>query len=405
MSKLSVVMITGIALLLGGGQSTPAATKSPSFYVGTCKPGKADFTTIQAAVSAVPPGSTINVCPGVYPEQVTITQPLTLQGVQSGDNAQVMIAAPAGGTVVATVPVAVPVIALVAVSNSGGAVDISGLTVDGTGITAAGSQVTGFLYNSSPGTLNQVVVQNLALTNIEATGILVRDDSAVSPTNIIQNSVISFPSTSSSTIVQTDGLRATTEITEAQTPALSGGTITLSVTNNVISGANAAVVIDDSVAATVTGNAFDGTTLSNTQTLSFAGAGVFTFGTSAPVKISNNSILNFVQGIVLQRTTGSTVVSNNSVVSSDAGIFLVPPIAAATTINGNQLVTPANVPQAAFAVREIGIDFGCSAPLPTTSGNTIIGALVGLGNVPGGVSVQKNAGTFINVPEVEQLCQ
>jgi hypothetical protein len=43
--------------------------------------------------------------------------------------------------------------------------------------------------------------------------------------------------------------------------------------------------------------------------------------------------------------------------------------------------------------------------LPTITGNTIIGALVGLGDVPSGSSLQKNAGTLINVSNVEQLCQ
>ena len=38
--------------------------RAANFYVGTCKPGS--FTTIAAAISAVPAGSTINVCPGTY---------------------------------------------------------------------------------------------------------------------------------------------------------------------------------------------------------------------------------------------------------------------------------------------------------------------------------------------------
>jgi pectin methylesterase-like acyl-CoA thioesterase len=36
------------------------------------------YQTIQAAVIAVPAGSTIEVCPGTYPEQVVISKPLTL---------------------------------------------------------------------------------------------------------------------------------------------------------------------------------------------------------------------------------------------------------------------------------------------------------------------------------------
>jgi hypothetical protein len=39
----------------------------------------AQFTSINAAVSAAPPGATIRVCPGVYRESVVVDKPLTLQ--------------------------------------------------------------------------------------------------------------------------------------------------------------------------------------------------------------------------------------------------------------------------------------------------------------------------------------
>lgn len=51
----------------------------------------AEFTSIQAAVQAAPPGARIHVCPGVYPESVTVDRPLTIDGagpsvkVRTGD--------------------------------------------------------------------------------------------------------------------------------------------------------------------------------------------------------------------------------------------------------------------------------------------------------------------------------
>ena len=66
-----------IALFVIASQSLMASNVA----VGTCMSGKPQFPTIQAAVNAVPPLSTINVCPGSYPEQVVITQPVTLAGV------------------------------------------------------------------------------------------------------------------------------------------------------------------------------------------------------------------------------------------------------------------------------------------------------------------------------------
>src|ERR1700674_4485514 len=51
--------------------------------VGTCVANVVQFTSIQAAVSAVPPGSTIKICPANYAEQVVINKNLTLVGVSS----------------------------------------------------------------------------------------------------------------------------------------------------------------------------------------------------------------------------------------------------------------------------------------------------------------------------------
>ena len=65
--------------------------------VGTCMPPLQSFTTISAAVSSVPSGSTVDVCPGTYAEQVTITVPLTLQGVAAGTANQVVVTVPTAG--------------------------------------------------------------------------------------------------------------------------------------------------------------------------------------------------------------------------------------------------------------------------------------------------------------------
>src|SRR3974390_177631 len=54
-----------------------------TYYVGACHTGS--FPTISAAVSSstVAAGSTIQVCPGTYPEQVIISKSLTLQGLSA----------------------------------------------------------------------------------------------------------------------------------------------------------------------------------------------------------------------------------------------------------------------------------------------------------------------------------
>jgi pectin methylesterase-like acyl-CoA thioesterase len=71
-------------------------TLAASYAVGTCKPTLPSFANISAAVSSVPPSSTVLVCPGTYKEQVTISQPLTLQGITSANSARAVIAVPDG---------------------------------------------------------------------------------------------------------------------------------------------------------------------------------------------------------------------------------------------------------------------------------------------------------------------
>jgi hypothetical protein len=78
----------------------PPPAQASTVAVGTCLTAFVPhFTTIQAAVNAVPPGSTILICPGNYPEQVMITKALTLKGVSSGTLDAPTVVSPVGGMV------------------------------------------------------------------------------------------------------------------------------------------------------------------------------------------------------------------------------------------------------------------------------------------------------------------
>jgi hypothetical protein len=67
--------------------------------VGSCQPTKVSFPTIQQAVNASSAGTTISVCPGSYPEQVTITKNLTLKGYTNGNQNAAIITSPVGGMI------------------------------------------------------------------------------------------------------------------------------------------------------------------------------------------------------------------------------------------------------------------------------------------------------------------
>lgn len=123
------------------------------------------YTSIQTAVNAVPAGSTIQVCPGNYYEQVVISKKLTLEGIVGASQDAAVIFSPSGGLAQNTIDVDTsnPIAAQILVQNVPVAdpVNISNLTVDGTGnMDSCGPDVQGILYQSASGTVNHVAVRN-----------------------------------------------------------------------------------------------------------------------------------------------------------------------------------------------------------------------------------------------------
>lgn len=126
------------------------------------------YQTIQAAVNTVPSGSTIEVCPGIYPEQVVISKPLTLTAftgaASEASNAQVVIQIPAGG---ATGLVHDPIVGNIyfeILVSSTGPVNITDIAFDGTGnnIPPGWGNLAAIFYEESSGTVNGVSIANEA---------------------------------------------------------------------------------------------------------------------------------------------------------------------------------------------------------------------------------------------------
>jgi pectin methylesterase-like acyl-CoA thioesterase len=97
LARKHVRVLPALALVIAACLSVRTASAS-AVVVGTCK-NLVTFSTIQAAINAVPSGSTVNVCPGTYAEQVTITKKLILTGVQAGTGDASVIVPPSGGLV------------------------------------------------------------------------------------------------------------------------------------------------------------------------------------------------------------------------------------------------------------------------------------------------------------------
>jgi hypothetical protein len=143
--------------------------------VGTCLPSLAHFSSIQAALGASTSGGTVDVCPGTYNEQVIITKPVTLTGVQVGTSDAAVILPPTTGIAVNGTDIfGNPVAAQIFVNNvTTGNVTIEKLTVDGTGNDLPGCVTTtleGIYYQNSSGTITNNVVRNQYQTDYAAYG-------------------------------------------------------------------------------------------------------------------------------------------------------------------------------------------------------------------------------------------
>lgn len=142
--------------------------------VGNCKSGVPQFSTIQAAIVSVPSGGTVDVCPGIYPEQIFIEKNLTLTGVadSSGGNAAVVVP-PTGGLVQNGIDIfRNPVAAQIFVYHVT-AVTISNLTIDATGNNLAGCggpTLEGIYFQASYGKIANNVVRNQFQTDFAAYG-------------------------------------------------------------------------------------------------------------------------------------------------------------------------------------------------------------------------------------------
>jgi hypothetical protein len=340
MRRLRILFLL-TAVLLFGTHSVLAA----NFAVGTCEPALQSFSTISDAVAAVPAGSIVEVCPGTYPEQVTISKALTLEGITSGNSNQAIITVPSGGLTNNEVNYAAQVLV------TAGPVNITNITVDGTGNNLDGSfALAGLLYGTgSSGTIKDVTTR-FQLDSGQGVGILA--GSATSTSVTIENcSVHDFDFIG---IFVEDKVTATVKANHVNASNATGLVFGIAVDS----------------AGSITGNAVTG------PGLLVESEGIE--GQDASATISDNIVTNWEFGIV--DFTGAKYTSN-TVRNTSQGIFLA---TAGGTVESN------TVTQATTAV-----DFDCNTG--TVKSNTINDATAGINFVPSGVS---STNTYFNVPQI-----
>jgi hypothetical protein len=320
--------------------------------VGGCKPNLANYPTISAAVAGAPSGSTIDVCPGTYAEQVTITERLNLTGVANGTANQASITVPSTGLVQNTIsffgePVAAQVLVL-----GPGPVNITNITVDGTGgDMGCSSWLAGIFYASgSSGTVNRVRASN----QIDATcgvGIWAENGGSSSYTVTVQNSTVY--SADSVGIFAGSGA----------TP-----TLTANLNNNVVNASGAVAAIDSD---SVNGNSqIHGNDVSNSI------FGVYDIST---INVQANSVLGATYGIFLGNGGAA---SGNKVSGSSNGVLLG---AGGATVSNNTIMSSTAA----------GVELGCFSA--TVNGNLINDAPVGVDAAPAAIGSNTFANTATTI--------
>jgi len=314
-----------------------------TFAVGSCKPSLPSYGSISAAVSSVPSGSTVEVCPGTYAEQVFITQSLTLKGIASGNTSDVIITVPVSGLTVISDVFGDQIAAPVAVTA--GSVNISNLTVDGTGngVTSP-TWLTGIYYgDGSSGIVSEVTVRNLSAFG-RGIGAWIVGLGGESIT--VENS--SFHDIDNASVLPAGSF----------SPTVKGNTME----------ANFIQVQWLGGPGSLTGNVMNSGQI-----------GVFT---DSPGTVSGNTITKATSyGIWMPFGPGSFNVTSNKISNVPTGIYL----------------TEGGDTYKANSITKVGIAIECNCFVPTVVSNTINDAGTGLDNVPAsfsGANAFNNVGTI-----------
>lgn len=289
----------GVLLTLVPGLGTLAEARTLTVgKAGTSCPSPA-YSTISAAIAAASPHDTIQICPALYPEQLVIAKPLTLQGISvttaNGVVDRVLIR-PAVLTDVAQLQA----LAVITLTNT------KDVTIDNLAVDAGSNTVTGCAPTLS------------AVHFFNSSGVL--ENSAVSGARLRNpQSCAAFFGNGFGVLIDTDGSqKGRLEVSVKQNSIHD-------FTRDGISAAGAGVVVD------ISGNSISGVGPS----LGVSQFGVFVLN-GAGASITDNIISEGLcgtlsvdacfavrsEGVVLRAAADGVLVRDNVIMNAQAGIFL-----------------------------------------------------------------------------------
>lgn len=311
MTRLRLALATaGLALSLVPARGF-AVTNA---VVGTCKAGTL-FTTIQAAVNAATAGSTIQVCPGTYAEQITITTPLTLKGVPAG----------AAGTVVIQPPAA-------------------GLSASSTSEIFGNLYANVYVHGTEGVTLNNLVIQG------NGGGPCINAGFSIGVLNQGGNGLV------------TNSLFVNSAPCQHSIAAMADATIGFRFINNTFSNCGLTCLeVDYADTTTVTGNS-----LSASQNAYFV---IELQYLSGPATISNNTLASDTIGVAILSTDSTeATISNNTILEGATGVGIGLVESTHNLVEGNRVTGGT-----ALLINDYMLGYG-----NTIKQNTVTGAVCGL---------------------------
>ena len=338
----------------------PLASATVTYQVGICLgPAVTSFGTISAALAATPAPDVVKVCPGPYPEQVVITNPVTLEGISVNGSDQALIVVPSGGLNTNTTFLVEPAAAQIFVNNATGPVNITNIAVDGDGNgLSPGDYVIGVLYLNSSGKVDRLETRYQTGTD-RGIGVLLEGGSATPAVTIENSNMHDFDDY---------GIYAES-FSGPLTAQVEGNTV-------IASHAEAGISVFES-APTVSHNFVSG------PSSGLFGAGIVVAQNSG--SISENTITGSELGILIYGG-GVSVTSNKIYDISVDGIDLH---STSATVQGNTITQAHD-----------GINFECFVDDNVSSNTISVIHSTGLINVPAAV-VTSN--TFYDVPAVSSV--
>jgi hypothetical protein len=375
-------IITAVSVLLTFGAQAASAT-GLTYIVGTCTSGT-QFKTIQSALKASPAPSTVEVCPGQYAEQITITRPVTLEGIAAGNGGMAQIILPDNYGVNAQLNVegdAIPAIVQIYVNNvSDGAVNLTNLDVNGMGFGMNDGTIIAVAYQQSSGIVNHLVTSSQDTNSLGTSGIVNGWGmwilgGASKPSVTVENS--SFNSFNGG------GIFASID-TDTTAPGLN---VTIKNNSfNAVSEGLFSISIDEGADATVSGNIT-------------SGGEVGILDDSSTGSITGNTILGSQVGITLA-FDGPSVTSNNIVDTTREGIDVSVSTLSVSKIESNTIKTvktPGEIDSTGT-----GIELNCNdISSSQLNSNVLMDLYYGYGDAPAGFT---GSNTYLSVPVEVSTC-